>query len=163
MRKTRLYLDTSLIIRVGDDQNPIRQAITKEFFRTVAERSNEYDLFISSVTFEELDDGTEDRKAASDVVLTSIDYAELPRDNDAEDLARLYVREGVLTQTHIDDLRHIAYATFFRCDYVITWNMKHLASERTFRRVSVVNATENYGKLYIATPEFFTGGKIYGQ
>jgi hypothetical protein len=163
MRKTRLYLDTSPIIRVSDDRSPIRQAITKEFFRMIAERSEEYELFISPVTFEELDDGTEDRKAASDLVLAAIDYTKLPLNDDAEDLAELYVREGVLSQTHIDDLRHVAYATFFRCDYVITWNMRHLANEQTLRRVSVVNTVENYGKLYIATPEFFIGGKIYGK
>ena len=32
MRKTRLYLDTSLIVMVGPDQDPIRQAMTNEFF-----------------------------------------------------------------------------------------------------------------------------------
>jgi hypothetical protein len=44
MRKTRLYLEASPIIRVGDDESPIRQAITKEFFRIVAEKSDDYEL-----------------------------------------------------------------------------------------------------------------------
>ena len=54
MRKTRLYLDTSLIAMVGPDQDPIRQAITNEFFRTVSERSDEYELCVSRVTIDEL-------------------------------------------------------------------------------------------------------------
>ena len=53
MRKTRLYLEASPIIRVGDNESPIRQAITKEFFRIVAEKADEYELFVSPVTFEE--------------------------------------------------------------------------------------------------------------
>jgi len=105
--------------------------MTKEFFRTVAERSDGYELFVSSVTFEELDDGTEDQKAASDLVLASLDYTELSRNKDAENLAWTYVSECVLAQSHIKDLMHVAFAVFFRCDYVITWNMRHLANERT--------------------------------
>ena len=54
MRKTRLYLEASPIIMVAPDQDPIRQAITKEFFRIVAENSDEYELFVSPVTIEEL-------------------------------------------------------------------------------------------------------------
>jgi len=26
-----------------------------------------------------------------------------------------------------------------------------------------LNSQENYGKIFISTPEFFTGGKIYGK
>ena len=36
MRKTRIYLESSSIMMMGPDQYPIRQAITKEFFRIVA-------------------------------------------------------------------------------------------------------------------------------
>jgi len=162
MRKTRLYLDTSPIIMLGPDQDPIRQAITKEFFRIVAERTDEYELVISPMTIGELDDGTEDQKTASDLILTSFHYTELPQSKEAENLAWTYVREGVLTQTHIKDLMHVAYTTYFECDYVITWNMRHLANERTVSRVNAVNSTGNFEKIYIATPEFLIGGKIYG-
>jgi hypothetical protein len=41
--------------------------------------------------------------------------------------------------------------------------MGHLAKERTVSRVNAVNVAENYGKIYIASPEFLTGGKIYGK
>jgi len=148
---------------LGPDQDPIRQAITIEFFRVVAERSNEYDLFVSRVVIDELDDGTEEQRIVSDLILASFSYAELPQNDDAEDLAWIYVREGVRSQTHIDDLRHVGSAVVSGCDYIITWNMRHLANEWTVRRVNAVNALENYGKIYIATPEFFTGGQIYGQ
>ena len=36
MRKTRIYLESSSIMMMGPDQDPIRQAITQEFFRIVA-------------------------------------------------------------------------------------------------------------------------------
>ena len=50
MRRTRLYLDTSPIIMIEPDQDPIKRAITEEFFRIAADKSDEYELFISPVT-----------------------------------------------------------------------------------------------------------------
>jgi hypothetical protein len=164
MRKTRLYLDTSPIIRVSDSQNTIRQAMTKEFFRVVAEKPDEYELFVSPVTIEELNrTKSVEKRLASAEFLKSIIYTKLPRNDTAENLAWVYVVEGILSQNHIDDLMHIAYAVVSLCDYVVTWNMKHLANDKTVSRVNAVNVVENYGKIYIATPEFFTGEKIYGK
>jgi hypothetical protein len=163
MRKIRLYLEASPIIRVGDDESPIRQAITKEFFRIVAEKSDEYELFLSPVTIEEINKTKfEEKRLASAEFLNSVAHTELPENDTAEKLAWKYVAEDVLSESHIDDLRHVAYAVFSHCDYIITWNMRHLANEKTVSRVNAVNVAENYGKIYIATPEFFTGGKVYG-
>jgi|GEM_PF-3726076 len=41
--------------------------------------------------------------------------------------------------------------------------MRHLANEKTVIRVNAVNAVEHHGSIYIATPEFITGGKVYGK
>jgi len=149
---------------VNPDQDPVRQAITKEFFRIVAERSDEYELFVSPVTIEELR-GTEfeEKRQASTVFLEELAHTELPNNKEAENLAWIYIIDDVMSAARLDDLRHVAYAVVARCDYVITWNMRHLAREQTVRRVNAVNAVENYGKISITTPEFFTGGKVYGQ
>jgi len=163
MRKIRIYLDTSPIIMMGPGQDPIRQAITKEFFQTIIEKSDEYEILVSPVTIEELDAGKQEQKEFSFAFLETIEYTRLLKDDEAENLAWIYVTENVLTDRHIDDLRHIAYAVVSRCDYVATWNMRHLANERTFRRVNTVNNVENYGKIYLTNPEFFTGETIDGK
>ena len=155
MRKTRLYLEASPIIMVSPGQDPVRQAITKEFFRIVAGKTDEYELFVSPATIEEVQD--ED----SLQFLNSLAYTELPENNVAENLAWIYTIDGVLSQAHIDDLRHVAYAVVSCCDFIVTWNMQHLANDKTVQRVNVVNAIENYGKIFITTPEFFTGGTNY--
>ena len=164
MRKTRLYLEASPIIMVAPDQDPIRQAITKEFFRIVAKKPDEYELYVSPVTIDELKNAkTEEKRKANADFLQTIQYTELPDNDEAENLAWIYTIDGVLSQAKIDDLRHVAYAVVARCDYVITWNMRHLANDKTVSRVNVVNAVERYRNIYIATPEFLTGGTVYGQ
>jgi len=164
MRKTRLYLEASPIIMVSPGQPPILQAITKEFFRIVAENPDEYELLLSPVTIEELRDAkSEEKREVNADFLKTIQYTELPPSDEVESLARTYVANGVLSEKHIDDLTHVAYAVVSRCDYIITWNMRHLAREQTVSRVNAVNAVERYGNIYIATPEFLTGGTVYGQ
>jgi len=145
-------------------QDPVRQATTKEFFRIVAENPDEYELFLSPATVGELGKAkTEEKRKANADFLQTIQYTELPENKEAENLAWIYVIDGVLSDNHIDDLEHIAYAVVSRCDYVITWNMGHLANERTVSQVNAVNAVEHYRSIYIATPEFLTGGKVYGK
>jgi len=163
MRKTRLYLEASPIIMIEPGQDPIRQAITKEFFRIVTKKSDEYELFVSPVTIEEMQGGMHGTSEVSDEFLNSLQHAKLPENDEAENLTWIYTIDGVLSQAKINDLRHVAYAVVSHCDYVITWNMRHLANEKTVSRVNMVNSQENYGKIFIATPEFLTGGKVYGQ
>ena len=164
MRKTRLYLDTSPIIMVTPGQNPIRQAITKEFFRVVTKNLDEYELFISLVTIDELDGAkSEEKRKATATFLKSIHYTELPQNDEAENLAWVYTIDGVLSQANFDDLRHVAYAVVSRCDYVVSWNMRHPANDRTEMRVNRVNTSENYPKITIVTPEHFTKGDFYGR
>ena len=164
MRKTRLYLEASPIIMMSPGQDPVRQAITKEFFRIVRENPEDYELFVSPVTIGELGKAkTEEKRKANADFLQTIHFTELPENDEAENLARIYTIDGVLSQANMDDLRHVAYTVVARCDYVITWNMGHLANERTVSRVNAVNARENYRNIYIATPEFLIGGRVYGQ
>jgi uncharacterized lipoprotein len=149
---------------VTPDQDPIRQAITKEFFRIVMENPDEYELFLSPVIIGELDKAkTEEKRKATAAFLETIRYTELPENDEAENLAWIYTIDGVLSQANMDDLRHVAYAVVSRCDYVVSWNMKHLANDRTEMRVNRVNTSENYPKITIVTPEHFTKGDSYGK
>ena len=159
MRKTRLYLDTSPLIMLEPDQDPIRQAITKEFFRIVAKRPDEYELFVSPVTIDELQAGEDAADKESLLFINSLPHTELEQNKEAESLAQIYVANSVLAKKHLNDLRHIAYAVVSRCDYIVTWNMKHLANHQTFSRVKSVNTTENYGTILLEPPTFFTKGE----
>ncbi len=143
--KLRLYLDTSVIIMLGPDQDPVRREVTEQFFRFIHENSDEYELVISKVTNEELDEtNSEEKRRWAAVFVESFEHTDLPENAEAENLAWIYTIDGVLSHAHMDDLRHVGYATVSRCDYVVTWNMKHLANPKTVDRVNRVNALAKY-------------------
>ena len=164
MKKLKLYLETPTIIMVGPDQDPIRQAITKDFFRLIAEKSDEYELFISPMVIRELNNAkSEEKRKRSLSFLDTLEHTELPQNEEAENLASIYVTENVLTGRHINDLTHVAYAVVARCDYVVTWNMAHLANPKIVKRINEVNAIEKYSHIIIETPAFFTGDPTHGK
>ena len=162
-RKIRLYLESSLIIMLGGDQDPVKRAISEEFFHRVAKKSDKYELLVSPVTIEELNAGIEKHGDGAVLFLNSLVHTRLQENDQAEKLAVVYIDNGVLSNDHLNDLRHSAYAVFVGCDYIVTWNMKHLAKERTVTRINTVNLNENHGKIFITTPDFFTRDETDGQ
>lgn len=157
MRKLRLYLDTSVISNVEAPHVPDKETITKEFFRIVSQKTDEYEVFISPMVEQELQNSPERKRLLFAAFLKTLEHTALPEKQEAKDLARLYVTEGVLAERHIKDLTHIAYAVTGRCDYIISWNMKHFVRIQTISRVNAVNAAYNYSNIIIATPVIITG------
>ncbi len=157
--KLRLYLDTSAISLIDTDSE--RGEITREFFRIVSVQTDEYELVISPVTKREIEEAPETKQWELISFLRAIPHVELSRNDEAEKLASLYVDEGVLTEKHLDDLTHVAYAVISRCEYIISWNMKHLVRERTITRASKVNMLYNFPRVFIATPLIITGDIHY--
>lgn len=157
MRKLRLYLDTSVISNICAPHVPDKEKATNDFFRLVAEKSDEYELFISVVGLAEIADSPEPKLSRFRAFLDELRYTSIPYQQEADNLASLYVDQGVLSENHIEDLMHVAYAVVAHCDYVISWNMKHLVRAHTISRVNEVNFHNNYQNIFIATPIIIIG------
>jgi hypothetical protein len=157
LRKLRLYLDTSVISNIDAPHAPDKEAVTKEFFRIVTEQFDEYELFISPMGLVEIEESPESKRLRFINFLKQLSYTQLQESQNAKDLARLYIEQGVLGERHIKDLTHIAYAVLARCDYIISWNFKHFVNVRTISRVNAVNRSNKYAEVIIASPIIITG------
>jgi len=93
-------------------------------------------------------------------VLQSLDYVEVQEQDEADNLAKQYVAAGVLAKKHIDDLTHVAYAVLARCDYIVSWNMKHIVRAKTISSVQEFNRSHNYHSPNFVSPTAFTGEVI---
>jgi len=161
MRKIRIYLETSVI---GDfEAETERGAITREFFRIITENSDEYELIVSPMLIQEIEDAPPEKQEALLTIMQSLDYIEVPSQHEANHLANQYVTAGVLNKKHIDDLTHVAYAVLNRCDYIVSWNMKHIVRDKTMSRVQAFNRSNNYHCPNFVTPEVFTGELNYAN
>lgn len=63
-----------------------------------------------------------------------------------ETLARAYIKVGVLSQRREADALHVALATCFGCDYLVSWNHRHLTRPRKVIQYQAVNQLNGYRK-----------------
>jgi len=144
MRRLRVYLDTSVISFVFADDAPDFQRVTLDFFQKNAAR---YDLYVSEVVLLEIEDHPDPEcRRRLKAVLSENRIATLPRDqaHEVRQLASRYVEKGVVPPSKMEDALHVAYATFYEMDMLLSWNFKHLANVRKEERFLAVNMEEGY-------------------
>jgi len=146
-RKIALYFDTSIPSALFQKPDE-RKEITNKFF---SEFLQNYDVYISDIVVEEIKATPDEslRNRISDVIKN---FNVLIQSTKAEDLAYEYLK--FLKIPEIDAL-HIAIATVEGMNYLVTWNMEHLAREKTRRVIDNVNFLYREHRLYIVTPKDF--------
>ena len=68
-------------------------------------------------------------------------------------LASKYVAEKVVGPTSFDDCVHIASATIYKADILVSWNFKHIVNVYRIRGYNAINIRSNYQSLEIRSPK----------
>lgn len=71
-------------------------------------------------------------------------------------LANVYLDRQILTPKYLDDARHIALATVYRVDMLVSWNFRHLVHIDKMRRFNAVNLELGYNVIEIHSPREVT-------
>lgn len=69
------------------------------------------------------------------------------------ELASKYITENVVGKTSFDDCIHIATATIYKADILISWNFKHIVNVYRIRGYNSFNIRLNYQALEILLPK----------
>jgi predicted nucleic acid-binding protein len=150
-RKIKVYLDTSVISYLDQQDAPEQMKETREVWERI--KAGHYEVFISDVVLRELADCKEEAKR--DLLighLAEIKYNLIAVDDDIAKLAEKIVTKGVLKQKNIDDCQHIAAAILSDCDIIVSWNFKHIVNVKTIRGIKVITTVEGYKDLLIYQP-----------
>lgn len=68
-------------------------------------------------------------------------------------LASKYISEKVVGQTSFDDCIHIATATIYKADILLSWNFRHIVNVYRIRGYNAINLRMNYPTLEIRSPK----------
>ena len=71
---------------------------------------------------------------------------------EANQLAGMYIAEKVVGQTSLADCQHIALSTINKADVLASWNFKHIVNLERIRGYNSVNFREGYQMIEIRTP-----------
>jgi hypothetical protein len=74
-------------------------------------------------------------------------------------LAGGLVSEGPIPSKAAGDALHIAAATVYACEYLLTWNCRHIANAEIQRTARLVVRRRGFELPVICTPEELMGGE----
>lgn len=151
MKRLRIYLDTTIWNFAFSNQQPDYKKATLEFYQKV--RWGLYDVYYSDVVADELAAAPTGRHEQVHRLLEEIAPQRLMPHAEIDRLGALYLKRKVLPAKSVADAMHVAYATYYGVDALLSWNFKHLANMNRRVRVNAVNMGEGYHlPLVLATP-----------
>ena len=124
-KKIRVYLDTSVISYLDQQDAPERMQETRELWNILA--TGKYEIVISSITLAEI--------------------AKCDNNDDVDELAGLIVQEDILSPKSIEDASHIAAAILSESDIILSWNFKHLVNIKTINGVRKICFSRSFNKI----------------
>jgi hypothetical protein len=62
------------------------------------------------------------------------------------EIANFYLNEGIIPKNKFEDAVHIAFATYYEFDILLSWNFKHLSNVNKQRLINSVNLNIGYTK-----------------
>jgi predicted nucleic acid-binding protein len=157
MRKLRVYLDTSVISYLQQEDAPERMKDTLVLWGQFEQKK--YDICLSQVTLDELGECPEPKRTMLYEYLSKISYTKLEVTKEVLDVANQIVEMGILSPKSIDDCQHIATAVVHGCDCIISWNFKHIVNIKTIRGVRAITNLEGYKAIEIINPSALLGGE----
>ena len=96
-----------------------------------------YDLYTSEFTLAELAEGDFPRKEQAIQLVR--DLPRLAPMEEIEEIVEMYVAHYLVPSSDIRDGFHLAFACFYKMDYLLTWNCAHLANIRKQEHFRVIN------------------------
>ena len=151
MKRLQLYLETSVWNFYFADDAPEKRESTIQFFQLI--QQDMYDIFISQVVLDEIQNASPAKQSVLYQLIQRYQPEELMLNDDVLLLAERYIQEQALPARATEDAKHVAVATYYGMDAVISWNLKHLANLNRRRLIQGVNIKEGFSMpLELLTP-----------
>jgi predicted nucleic acid-binding protein len=147
-----VYIETSIIgyLTARPSNNLILMAnveATREWWDT---RHTQFDLYISQVVLDEVAQG--DAEIATRRLEILHDFPLLAVSEAVQNLAVEFLAKSNLPPKAADDALHIAAATVYGLDYLLTWNCKHIANAQIQKKLTQISFDLGYELPTICTP-----------
>lgn len=119
-------------------------------------RLDEYEVVISEAVLDELSAGDYPTK---DQVLSLVESLPvLPVEPAIVEIVEVYIEHQLMPQDPLGDALHLALASYYRCDFLLTWNCNHLANANKFSHIKRINTL-----LGLFVPMLVTPLEILGE
>lgn len=155
--KSTVYIETSVFSFYHDDRPSADVVAMRGWTRQWWEwKRFDYDLVTSTAVLVELDRGVFPQRPQALAMAQELPAISL--DDGIEDIVNVYIKHKIMPADPVGDPLHLALASLHKCDYLLTWNCKHLANANKFGHIHRVNAL-----LGLFTPILTTPLELIGE
>jgi|SRR6266853_2395447 len=155
--KSKVYIETSIPSFYHEIRTEPEMVARKQWTRQWWDDSrNDYQLVTSVAVLDELSSGDYTNKDKCTELV--VDLALVPVEPTIAEIVKAYIRHKVMPNDPIGDALHLALASFHKCDFLLTWNCRHLANANKFGHIRRVNAMLGLYIPLLVTPLELLGG-----
>jgi predicted nucleic acid-binding protein len=150
MHKPKVYLETTMFNYFVDEtkeDNPV----TVAFFETI--RLGQYDGYTSTYAVEEMENAAEPKRTDMLALIDKYKITVLDASEEADRLAGIYIKNGIIPEKKNIDALHIAIATVHDIGIILSYNFKHINKLKTKTMVPAINQSEGYLPVIITQPK----------
>lgn len=130
-----------------------RRQWTQEWWENAADK---YELVTSVAVLDELNRGNFPIKDDAIELLKELPL--LPIEEAITDIVQAYIQHQVMPADPVGDALHLALASYHKCDFLLTWNCRHLANANKFGHIRRVNTL-----LGLYVPAMVTPLELLGE
>jgi predicted nucleic acid-binding protein len=138
MMKPRIYVETTIPSFYHEARSSPDVVARRDWTRLWWESASQlYELVTSPAVLDELSGGLPERGMMRlDLVR---DLPLLPIEPPILEIVQTYIRYKLMPADLGGDALHLALASFHKCDFLVTWNCRHLANANKFGHIRRVN------------------------
>ncbi len=103
--------------------------------------------------------GTRDEQTKEKLLGLVLDYPQLELSPEIERIANGYIGQKIIPPNYATDAFHIAVASYYKADFLVTWNCRHLADGHRRKKIKLFNTSAGLYVPEILTPLELTGGE----
>jgi hypothetical protein len=113
-------------------------------------------LVSSDAVVDELERGAHPAQSEALTLMEPVEL--LPIEVEVAEIVEAYIRHKVMPGDPLGDALHLALASYHKCDFLLTWNCRHLANANKFGHIRRINTVLGLFVPMLVTPLELLGG-----
>ena len=157
MAKPRVYVETTIPSFYHEVRTESEMVARRQWTREWWDgHRGDYDVFASEAVIDELENGSFPQKDDALALIQGVPLLDI--EDAVGDIVEAYIQHHLMPADPAGDALHLALASFHRCDFLLTWNCRHLANANKFAHIRRVN-----GILGLFVPSLVTPLELLGE
>ena len=153
----RVYIETTIpsfyhTLRT-DVESVARMHWTRQWW---SEYAPQFELFTSPAVILELQQGSSEKTDERLALIADLDLLNIT--DDVDRIVATYIARRVMPNDPGGDALHLALASHYRMDVLLTWNCRHLANPNKMGHIRAVNRELGLPPPLVTTPLNYVGG-----